>query len=1288
MKKIYLALLTAFLSSILFNNANAQNLQNDFVKKLITQNESSLNITNDDLDNSIITSAYYDKTSKLNLVYLQQSYQGISVYNMIQVMAFKNDKLVSNTGGRIYRIQDLVINQKAITPVSAKEAVTLAAKAVNLNAETLKLSALSILRTTPDNQKVEFTPTSATRVSITSEKMWVQDSTGKVHLAWQVRLVPAATPDYWLIRVNAQDGNILGKDNLTVYDWFGPKENLKINGSGFLNQGFKTGKTIQVLNAENDIDKKPILFSASEKKSQFTVNSATYRVIPYPEESMSTPGVVPTLTTNPWTLAGAGNNATSLNWHNDGTTEYNITRGNNVWAKEDTAGNNGNGASAISSTPLPNLTFDFALNSAIAPDSPTNLNLGITNLFYWNNIIHDLSYQYGFDEPSGNFQNNNLGRGGIGNDFVLTDAQDGSGRNNANFSTPTDGNSPRMQMFLWDGYPYGKLKINSPAQYAGTVTSIEGAFSTANQIRDVGPVTGDLALYKDNATGTINLGCAAAANPTELNGKIAILYRGSCNFVTKVKNAQNAGSIGVIVVDSVPNEIITMGGTDNTITIPAVMIMLGDGNTIVAAMATQTFNATFKAAIDLDGDLDNGIIAHEYTHGISNRLTGGPTQVTCLQNNEQMGEGWSDYVALMAITDWSKAAVSDGTKPRSIGTYVLSESSTGGGIRRYPYTTDMSINPYTYGNVASSGGEPHAIGEIWTTVLWDMTWNIIQQSGVINQNLFNANGTGGNSDAMKLVFLGMKLQPCSPGFLDGRDAILKADDILFGGKYHCAIWDAFARRGMGVNASEGSAMSATDQIENFDVPSGATVHKSVDLPLSAQNGILTYTFTVQSQCQPISGFKVVDTLANNVTYLEGGTYNSGNRTVTFTVPDLTASQTTTFTLKVKVNSGTFFPSSVLFSEPVSTNPVPSTFVNTSNVPSKKWGTSTLYNSSPYSLKSASASTPTEQVLTLATPINITGHVQLSFYQMLSTEPGKDGGVVELSLDGNNWFDAGPYMASNGYNSIIHTNSNLNNKPAFSGSITAFFQTVINLSAFQNQNVFFRFRYVTDSIGNSLGWYIDDILVQKSPAVYNLAKIMDNTNTTYGLSDTITAITSAVLPVTWSYFSVQKKESSAQLHWSTATEINTYKFFVERSTDGIHFVNLASVDAAGNSNLPNDYSFTDQAPASGNNFYRVKLVDKDGKINYSEIKSLFFADVLRRTVLLSPNPGMSNVELLVTGNQSLLKVKILDAAGRLLKVLDMNSDRIALPVSNLAEGMYYIQISGQNLNVMKKFIKGR
>ncbi len=326
--------------------------------------------------------------------------------------------------------------------------------------------------------------------------------------------------------------------------------------------------------------------------------------------------------------------------------------------------------------------------------------------------------------------------------------------------------------------------------------------------------------------------------------------------------------------------ILVMGGSDNTITIPAVMISQNSGDIIKTLLAESTaVNATLSAnGIQLDGDLDNGIMAHEYTHGISNRLTGGPSTATCLTNNEQGGEGWSDYMALMMTTNWATASTSDGTNARSLGTYVIGEQPSDPGIRTYPYSTDLGINPWTYADLAATGGEVHIIGEIWAATLWDMTWNIIQQDG-INSNLYDANGVGGNSVAMKLVMLGLKLQPCQPGFLDARDAILKADTILYNGKYSCAIWNAFARRGMGVLAQQGSSNNTMDQVADFSIPASAVIFKKVDKSAAAQNDFLTYTLKVNAQCAAISNYKIVDTLLPNVTYVSGGNYNSSHRTV-------------------------------------------------------------------------------------------------------------------------------------------------------------------------------------------------------------------------------------------------------------------------------------------------------------------------------------------------------------------------------------------------------------------------
>jgi hypothetical protein len=82
---------------------------------------------------------------------------------------------------------------------------------------------------------------------------------------------------------------------------------------------------------------------------------------------------------------------------------------------------------------------------------------------------------------------------------------------------------------------------------------------------------------------------------------------------------------------------------------------------------------------DRDGDFDNGIVIHEYGHGISIRLTGGPGTSSCLSNTEQGGEGWSDYFAVLMTMEASDA----GTDRRGVGTYALGEPTNGDGIRNY-----------------------------------------------------------------------------------------------------------------------------------------------------------------------------------------------------------------------------------------------------------------------------------------------------------------------------------------------------------------------------------------------------------------------------------------------------------------------------------------------------------------------------------------------------------------------------------------------------------------------------
>jgi len=139
---------------------------------------------------------------------------------------------------------------------------------------------------------------------------------------------------------------------------------------------------------------------------------------------------------------------TSAGWMGTST----VTTGNNVEAYLDTDANNApdnNNGSGLSTGHASSATQDFTFPFSTAVDPRTQQAAVVTNLFYYNNIMHDFSYALGFTETARNFQTNNYGRGGLGADSVRAEAQDGSGTNNANFATPPDGQRPRMQQYLF-----------------------------------------------------------------------------------------------------------------------------------------------------------------------------------------------------------------------------------------------------------------------------------------------------------------------------------------------------------------------------------------------------------------------------------------------------------------------------------------------------------------------------------------------------------------------------------------------------------------------------------------------------------------------------------------------------------------------------------------------------------------------------------------------------------------------------------------------------------------------
>ncbi|HEX6128454.1 MAG TPA: M36 family metallopeptidase [Candidatus Limnocylindria bacterium] len=540
----------------------------------------------------------------------------------------------------------------------------------------------------------------------------------------------------------------------------------------------------------------------------------SYRVFELPKENPDEGDR--TLQVNP------ASDASPLGWITDGQT---LTQGNNVLAYTDRDNDNLPDAGGFADGG-PGLVFDFPLDLTGPPENYQDA--AVTNLFYWNNVIHDVLHGYGFDEKAGNFQQDNFGpQNGKDGDPVRAEAQDGSGRNNANFFTPPDGFRPRMQMFEWRDSAPNPLEVVGVGTFSGPMAGFGASLATT------GPISGTLVVV-DDGVGVTSDGCEPFDLPGDPGTTIPLIDRGACNFTVKVKNAQVAGALTAIVANNAPGAPFGMGGADPTITIPSIMISLDDGNALkepgnLPAAATLSPNPDLQP--DRDSDLDSGVIVHEYGHGVSNRLTGGPGNAGCLQNAEQMGEGWSDFLALVLT-----AEAGDEEIARGIGNYVVFQDASGIGIRPTAYSRDMTVNPSTYATVIEEAGTPtltipHGVGYVWATMLWEMYGNLVDEHG-FSGDIYGDWTSGGNNLALQLVIDGMKFQPCSPGFVQGRNAILDADLALTDGDNQCLIWDAFAKRGLGFSAEQRSSKKTADGSAAFDLPPECGASAGIVLPLA------------------------------------------------------------------------------------------------------------------------------------------------------------------------------------------------------------------------------------------------------------------------------------------------------------------------------------------------------------------------------------------------------------------------------------------------------------------------
>lgn len=732
-----------------------------------------------DLADLAVTGAYADAHNGLSHAFLVQRIGGHDVLGTEVGLHFRpNQVLLSRTG---FFVKDL---RAAIAKLPQPAVV----------AEAARNAALQHLR-----QPAAGAP-------LPAELVYRRLPNGTLAQSWQVRVRPAQGPDAWTVLVDAATGRVLKARNQVIRE---PKGRAA---------SFRPATTAPV----------------APQWQPAVANG--YRVYASPLESPL--HGVSTLAVSP-----ADAVASPFGWHDTNGAagaEYTTARGNNthvytpVGTHVVTPGFSPDGGA--------NLEFDFPHNAALSAQA--NQPAALTNLFYWTNLMHDLSQRYGFTEASGNFQATNYSGLGVGGDYIH--AELGEVYSEGYFNTTPDGavtsNSyPAIVLGIWQQALPNALTVAGTGPAAGSYAAMP--LTNGRALPRTTPITGALVLADDgslNPTG----GCEPAwVNAAQVRGNIAVAdFDYDCDFIEKLRGAQLAGARALVLVHSLDFlSHIEIDPADTVgLRVPLVMVTRTDGQRLKAAMSAGTpVTASLlgtTAPPDRNGGFDNGIIAHEYAHGITTRLTGGPAGATaCLDNEEQMGEGWSDFFEL-----WMTTRPGDvGTTARGIGTYVLGQPTTGPGIRPVPYSTDMAVNATTYAYIGHTVNDvnygyddfnypydSHYIGLVWCSVLWDLNWAMIQRYGY-DANL--STGSGGNNKTMQLVMDGLKLQPCSPGFLDARDAILAADRATFGGANQALIWQVFARRGMGSNAVQGSSDNLLDNTAGFLAPSGlATAEAQAD----------------------------------------------------------------------------------------------------------------------------------------------------------------------------------------------------------------------------------------------------------------------------------------------------------------------------------------------------------------------------------------------------------------------------------------------------------------------------
>ncbi|QSQ23295.1 myxosortase-dependent M36 family metallopeptidase [Pyxidicoccus parkwayensis] len=812
------------------------------------------------------------------------------------------------------------------------------------------------------------------------------------------------------------------------------------------------------------------------------------------------------------------------------------TTGNNVDAYVDLVAPSGFGPGDLRGSLGPSGIFGDGYDLSLAPSvSDAQQMSSVAQIFFVTNFLHDWYYDSGFDEAAGNAQTDNYGRGGLDGDYLRAEGQDYVGRNNANMSTPSDGQRPRMQMFVYDTRGVRVMEVSNEHPMSGRWTTGVAAFGP-QQFN----VTAAAVFANDGVAspfGTVADACEPLVNAAAVSGKIVLADDGACLATVKAANAQAAGAFGLVIIPRALEEpLFPVLGRAPSVTIPVVSVSEPIGASFRDSLPASL--TLIREGADRDGTLDNTIIAHEWMHYMSNRLIG---DANGLSNNQgrSMGEGWGDFAGLLMVVREGDDLVPSNANFGGVyarGAYVNSGGQNQGpnqgyywGSRRYPYTTDLSKNPLTlrytqnglplpanipvgFGRTGVSNSEVHNSGEVWAVTLWECYAALLRDK----QRLTFAQAQQRMKD---YLVASMKLTPNAPTFLEARDAVLAAayaadpaDYVLFA--------QAFAKRGFGTRAVA-APRESTDHIgvvESFvtgkDVAlasvevveqTGTTdscdddglldTGETVRLRLTLRNsgiGRLTQTSVTLSSDSPDLSFPLGTTVAIPATdplqlaTVEVPVHLSGPATpgvVTLTLAYRDAEQTVsgdqTETLKLRVNTDELPGTSAV--ETVDAVSHPWTLVQQPSTDLAPWtrqhdaANLDWYFHGPDNIYDS-------DTLLVSPPLNVvpSGSFRFSFQHRYLLEEGYDGAVIELSDDdGLTWRDLGQFMSPS-YTTYIATGGSnpIEDRLAFSGQsqgYPAFTQVVVDLgNLYAGKTVRIRFRIGSDVSVGARGWDVNDL----------------------------------------------------------------------------------------------------------------------------------------------------------------------------------------------------------------------